>query len=172
MAGGSQVSRDKSMGDLGWEAVWFTGHSLLACITLLFVVVLMSAFHPAAEDTAPMLFAMLLAFTIPACVGFAVANLTRNIIGRYVWISGLLLFVAACVWVINLPTGPGLCAECGPGHLIERIWRTFFAFQNGSGLLSGEGILIGCWTPLALIGYAVGSKLGLDHSTHSSTDLG
>lgn len=162
MADAREVSRDKSMGDLGWEAIWFTGHSLLALITLAFVVALMAFFHPTPEATAPMLFAMLLALVFPLAVGFVVANRTRNMIGRYVWVTALVLFVAACVWVINLPTGPGLCATCGPGHLPERIWRTFFAFNNGSGLLDGEGILIGCWMPLALIGYAIGSRLGLD----------
>ena len=71
----------------------------------------------------------------------------------------LTAIAAACVWVIDLPTGPGLCETCGT---IERLWRTFFSIDNGSGLLAGEGLLVGAWLPLSMIGYAVGAAFGLD----------
>ena len=61
--------------------------------------------------------------------------------------------------MIDLPTGPGLCETCGT---IERLWRTFFSIDNGSGLLAGEGLLVGAWLPLSMIGYAVGAAFGLD----------
>lgn len=154
-------SPNKSMGDLGREAFWFALHSLIAIAALLLLTVAMAAFHPNATAAGPMLFATLLAFLVPAAIGFVVALKTRSHVARYIWISGLLVFAAACVDVIDLPTGPGRCAECGPDHLILRIWRTFFDFGNGSGLMGGQGVLIGCWIPIALVGYAIGARFAL-----------
>ena len=45
----------------------------------------------------------------------------------YTWISGLVIFSIVCVWVLDLPTGPGLCENCGA---LEKIWRTFFTFSR------------------------------------------
>ncbi|MES2391729.1 MAG: hypothetical protein V4555_08815 [Acidobacteriota bacterium] len=157
----SANTQSKTPGDLGREALWFALHSFIAVAALFVLAITMTAFHPDATATGPMLFATLLAFVIPAAVGFAIALKTRNHVARYIWISGLLVFVAACVQVIDLPTGPGRCAECGPDHLILRIWRTFFDFSNGSGLMGGQGVLIGFWIPVALIGYCVGARLAL-----------
>ena len=90
---------------------------------------------------------------------FLIAKLGGNEIARYVWITALLIFSAVCVWVLDLPTGNGLCEGCGA---IDKLWRTFFSFSNGSGLMDGQGIAVGLWTPLALIGYAIGARFGLD----------
>lgn len=61
------------------------------------------------------------------------------------------------VWVLDLPTGPGLCEACGAG---EKIWRTLFSVTNGSGLLGEDGLLLGAWAPLSMMGYAVGAAIG------------
>jgi len=76
-----------------------------------------------------------------------------------VWISGLLTFCIVCVWVLDLPTGPGLCENCGA---VEKLYRTFFDIDHGSGLMAGDGLLVGTWIPLSMIGYAIGAKIGLD----------
>lgn len=156
------VPEDKSMGDLGREALWFTAHTLIAVVVLLIVIVAMAFFRPDPNATGPKLVAMALSLLVPMIVAFLITRQTRNQIGPYVWISALIVFVAACVWVIDLQTGPGLCQQCGPGHLMERIWRTFFSIDNGSGLLGGQGVVVGCWLPLSLVGYAIGSRLGLE----------
>jgi len=150
-----EVSQGKSIGDLGREAVWFAAHTILAILTLFAIVAVMWMFHPDPDATSPKLLATALALLIPMVVGFLITKVTSNDIGRYVWISGLLIFAIVCVWVIDLPTGPGLCEHC---TLMERLWRTFFEFQHGSGLMSGDGVLIGTWIPLSLFGYAIGSK--------------
>jgi len=64
-----------------------------------------------------------------------------------------------CVWVLGLPTGNGLCENCGP---VEKLWRTFFTFDHGSGLMGGDGVLVGAWIPLSMISYAIGAKLALE----------
>jgi len=91
-------------------------------------------------------------------VGFLITKMTGNEIARYVWITGLLLFAAVCVWTLDLPTGNGLCEGCGP---IDKLWRTFFSVSNGSGLMAGQGIMVGTWAPLSLVFYAIGSSFGL-----------
>jgi hypothetical protein len=60
------------------------------------------------------------------------------------------------VYTLDLPTGNGLCNGCGA---VDKLWRTFFTIENNSGLLGGDGILIGTWIPLSMIGYAIGAKI-------------
>ncbi len=71
------------------------------------------------------------------------------------------MFSVVCVWVLDLPTGPGLCEKCDSGHLLERLIRTFFDIKHGSGLMGGDGLLVGTWIPLSMIGYAIGAKFGI-----------
>ncbi len=153
-----EVSQGKSTGDLGREAVWFTAHTLFAIFTLLAIVAVMWMFHIDQDAVPPKMLATVLALFVPMVVGFLITKVTTNDIGRYVWIAGLLIFAILCVVVIDRPTGPGLCEHC---TLVERLMRTFFSFQNGSGLLGGDGPLVGLWIPLSLFGYAGGSKLAL-----------
>ena len=154
-----EITRDKSVGELGREAVWFFTHTVLAVLVLALVLGCMSLAHPDSEASAPKLLATVLALFVPMVAGFLLARLHRNEIARYVWISGLLLFSVICVFVLDLPTGNGLCEHCGA---IEKLWRTFFSIDRGSGLMGGDGLLIGAWLPLSMIGYAVGSQFGLE----------
>ena len=153
-----EVSQGKSTGDLGREAAWFAAHTLFAILTLFALIAVMWMFHPNPDSSTPKLLATLLALVVPLVVGFLITKVTVNDIGSYVWIFGLIIFAVACVWVIDLPTGPGLCEHC---TLVERLWRTFFDFQHGSGLMGGDGPLVGAWIPLSLFGYAIGSKFAL-----------
>ncbi len=149
------ISRDKSVGDLGREAFWFLTHTLLAVALLAAVVGGMTFMHPDPEASAPKMLATLLAFFVPMVGGFLISRLQKNDVSQYVWISGLLLFSVVCVWVLDLPTGPGLCEKCG---LVERLYRTFFFIDGNSGLMGGDGLLIGAWLPLSMIGYATGAR--------------
>ncbi len=153
------ISKDKSVGDLGREAFWFTTHTVLALTVLAAVVGVMSFMHPDPDSTSPKMLATLLAFFVPMLGGLVISNVQKNDVARKIWISGLLLFSVVCVWVLDLPTGPGLCEKCG---LVERLYRTFFFINGNSGLMGGDGILIGAWMPLSMIGYAVGSRFAPD----------
>ena len=153
------TTQGKSLRDLGREAFWFITHTVVAVIVLAMVLAGMTFAHPDPEATTPKVLGTLLAFIVPLIVGFLIARTQQNDIARYVWISGLLLFSVVCVWVLDLPTGPGLCESCGA---VEKLWRTFFDINHGSGLMGGDGLLIGTWLPLCMIGYAVGASIGLD----------
>jgi hypothetical protein len=152
------ISQDKTIGDLTREASWFLAHTLIAVIFLAIAVGIISLNDPDPDSSMPKLLGTVLALLFPMIGSFLLARIHHNNVAGYVWISGLVLFSIACVWVIGLPIGRGLCETCGP---IEKLWRTFFTFSHGSGLMNGDGLLVGAWTPLSMIGYAIGAKLAL-----------
>lgn len=152
-------ARDKTVGELGREALWFLTHTTIAVAVLALVIGVMSVLHPDPESMTPKLAGTVLAFVLPMVGGFVMARGQRNSLARYTWISGLLLFSVVCVWVLDLPTGNGLCEHCGA---VEKLWRTFFDIGHGSGLMGGDGLLLGTWVPLSMIGYAVGAMFGHD----------
>src|ERR1700722_49857 len=152
------ISQGKSIGDLGREAFWFLTHSGLAFVFLVLTVGVIPGPHPDPDAIGPKLLGTVLAFFVPMVGGFLIARSQQNDIAKYVWISGLVIFSIVCVWVLDLPTGNGLCESCGA---IEKLWRTFFTFSHGSRLMGGDGLLVGTWIPLSMIGYAIGAKLAL-----------
>lgn len=153
------ITQGKSLAELGSEAFWFLTHTLLAilCLALAIGGITMIS-HPDAEAIEPKLLGTVLAFIVPAVGGHVIAKMQQNIVARYVWISGLVFFSIVCVWVLDLPTGAGLCEKCGA---LEKLWRTFFDIQHGSGLMAGDGLLFGTWVPLAMISYAIGASFAL-----------
>jgi hypothetical protein len=159
MAIKQDITQGKSLGDLGSEAFWFLTHTILAVILLIGMLAAVWMTHPDPDSATPKVVGTALAFLVPMIGGFIVAKMQQNEIARYTWISGLLFFSVICVRVLDLPTGNGLCENCGA---VEKLWRTFFDIGNGSGLMGGDGLLIGTWTPLAMIGYSVGAWFGLE----------
>lgn len=158
------ITQGKSIRELGLEAFWFLTHSGLAFVILVLVIAVITLTHPDPDAIEPKLLGTVLAFLVPMIGGFLIARSQQNDIAGYVWISGLVVFAVVCVWVLDLPTGNGLCENCGA---VEKLWRTFFDIRHGSGLTAGDGLLIGTWIPLCMIGYAVGARFGL----HSGTDI-
>ena len=152
-------SRNKSLAELLREAIWFCLHTLLAVALLALVLAAMWMSHPDPDALRPKLLGTALALLIPLICGFLFAQMYQNRVARYVWISGLLIFSVVCVWVLDLPTGNGLCEKCGA---VEKLWRTFFAINNGCGLMAGDGLFIGTWLPLSMIGYSLGARFGLE----------
>jgi hypothetical protein len=152
------ISHD-NMGDVGREAAWFLTHTLIALLLLAIVIGVISLNHPDPDSSAPKQLATVLALLVPMVGSFLLARIHHNNVAGYVWLSGLAIFSVVCVWVLDLPTGTGLCEACGAG---EKLWRTFFTFTHGSGLMGGDGLLVGAWIPLSMIGYAIGAKLALN----------
>jgi hypothetical protein len=150
--------QSKSLRDLGMEAFWFVLHTVLALVALIAMVGVMTLTKPNPDAVEPKMIATALAFVVPLGFGVLIAKWTKNDIARYVWISGLLFFSSVCVWVLDLPTGAGLCEHCGA---VDKLWRTFFDISHGSGLMGGDGLAVGVWIPLSMFGYAVGAGLAL-----------
>ena len=149
----------KSVGDLGREAMWFALHTLIAIAILAVVVTIMYFMQLDQDASGPKLVGLGLACLVPMIGGFFIAKIQGESVAGYIWISGLLLFSVVCVWVLDLPTGPGLCEKCGA---ISKLTRTFFEINNGSGLMGGDGFLVGCLLPISIIGYSMGAKLAIN----------
>jgi hypothetical protein len=158
MAYERDISQDKTPGDLAREALLFLTHTFVALALLAIVIGVMSLNHPDPDSSSPKQLGTILALLAPMVGGFLLARIHHNNIAGYTWISGLVIFSIVCVWVLDLPTGNGLCENCGA---VEKLWRTFFTFNRGSGLIGGDGLLIGTWIPLSMIGYAIGASLAL-----------
>ena len=62
------------------------------------------------------------------------------------------------LWIVDLPTRPNECFQCG---LTEKLTRTFFSIPSPSGLIDDDGPFIGTWPTAALVGYSIGSVLAL-----------
>ena len=152
-------TQGKTAVQLGRDALWYSVHTLLPVLILAVVVFAISLTRPDIDQNNPKLLGTALALLVPMIGGFAIAKGQQNPIAGYVWISGILFFTLVCVWVLDLPTGNGLCENC---FALEKLRRTFFDIDHGSGLLGGDGLLIGTWIPLSMIGYAIGARFGLD----------
>ena len=153
------VSHGKTAGDLGREALWFTLHTIFAVLTLLVIVILFWIAHTDPDAANPKYLATILAFFVPMVAGFIINRVRQDKTAKYIWISAVLIFSIVCVWVLDLPTGNGLCEHC---LAVEKLYRTFFDINHGSGLMGGDGLLVGTWMPLSMIGYAIGAKFSLD----------
>jgi hypothetical protein len=151
-------SADKTAGELGWEALRFALHTAAAVAVLAALVFGFAMMHPDPDAMAPKVLCTVLTLLLSMLGGLAVAWWRRDPVAKHTWISGLLLFSVMCVWVLDLPTGHGLCENC---QAFEKLYRTFFDISHGSGLMGGDGLLLGTWAPLAMIGYAIGARVGL-----------
>jgi hypothetical protein len=156
MVNESDIPQANVTGSLAREAVMFFVHTLVAAIFLAVAIGALSLNNPDPDSPMPKLLGTVLAFLVPLIASFLLGRVYRSEVAGRIWVSGLILFLIACVAAFNLPTGPGLCESCGT---TEKLWRTFFTFNNGSGLMGGDGLLIGAWIPLSMFGYAIGAKL-------------
>ena len=154
-----EIRGNKSLNDLSREALWFALHTVIAVLVLFLVVAAIALLHADPESSTPKILCTGLAFLVPLAVGAIASRIHPDNVSAYVWISGLLMFLVTCVYVLDLPTGNGLCDGC-VNRPLEKLWRTFFSISNNSGLMAGDGIFVGTWIPLAMIGYAVGARLG------------
>lgn len=138
------------------QAVWFGIHmvtSLVAWGLLMLAITLI--FHPPFVPPAVIL---ALSFIFPMLVAFLGAKLRPSETATLTWMAGLIWFMAWGLYVLDLPTGPTACYHCGA---TQKLWLTFFSLKEDSGLLDGQGRFLATWPAVAMIGYAIGAKLGL-----------
>ncbi len=152
-----EIRGNKSTSDLMHEAGWFLLHTVIAVVLLILVIAAFTLTHPDEEASLPKLLCTLAVFLVLMVGGFIAARLQPDTVAGHIWISGMITFAIVCVYVLDLPTGAGLCDGCGA---VDKLWRTFFSIDRNSGLMGGDGILVGTWVPLSMIGYAVGARVG------------
>jgi hypothetical protein len=159
MSGIGEQTGGKSPGELAAEAIWFFAHTIISLVVYVALLVGIQMAHPRSVS---MLLATALAFVVPGVAGYIISLIWPNVIARYVWIFGLIYFSIVCVYVLDLPTGPGLCEHCGA---LSKLYLTLITFNHPSGLLYGSGNAFGTWPALANIGYALGARFGLKSSS-------
>ena len=152
-----EIRGNKTTNELVREAGAFFLHTLLAVVLMALVIGGFTLLHPDADAALPKLLCTLAVFLVAMTGGFLAARAQPGTVAGHIWISGMIAFAIVCVYVLDLPTGAGLCDGCGA---VDKLWRTFFSIDRNSGLMGGDGILVGTWVPLSMIGYAVGAKVG------------
>jgi hypothetical protein len=150
----------KPMGRIVAEIIRFFVHSFIPILIVAGFFLGTSDLHLSVPI--PELVCAAFAFVVPALFGVVIALIWKDRVAMYVWIMGLLWFSIISVFVLDMPTGPGLCEHCGAG---QKLWLTFFDMTQDSGLMNNNGRLVGTWPTLSLIGYSLGARLVLKDRT-------
>ena len=145
-----ETSRSKFAG----QALSFLLHTLLALASWIALMLLGYAINPSGVPQSAI---FLLSLGVPLAVGLFVARIYPSETATLVWLLGLIWFLIACLWVLDLPTGLNQCFQC---DATEKLARTFFSLPGPSGLIDNDGPFLGTWPAAALFGYSIGAKLG------------
>jgi hypothetical protein len=136
------------------QAIWFLLHTLFSLLAWGAMMAAISAFHP--DSVAPIV-TLWLSLGVPLVAGFIAVRIRQSDVATLVWLAGLVWFMIVGLWILDMPTGPGACYHCGAS---EKLWFTFFSLHQDSGMIDGQGRFLGTWPATAMIGYAIGARLG------------
>jgi uncharacterized membrane protein YhaH (DUF805 family) len=139
---------------LSRQALWFFIHVVLALAAWFGLMLAGYAVNPTGVPQWAILLASLV---VPLLIGLIVARLHSDDMGTTVWLLGLIWMMIVSLWILDMPTGPGQCFQCGA---TEKLTRTFFCIPRPSGLIDDDGPFIGTWPSAALIGYSIGAWFG------------
>jgi hypothetical protein len=146
---------ESSASKLTRQAISFFVHTALALGSWLALMLVGYALNP---PNVPQPLILLLSAVIPLAVGFVVTRFRQDDMATVVWLVGLVWLMILALWIVDLPTRPNECFQCG---LTEKLTRTFFSLPSPSGLIDDDGPFIGTWPAAALVGYSIGSVLAL-----------
>jgi hypothetical protein len=149
-SGEEQVSSN-----LAQQALWFFIHTVVAIASWLALMWMGYLLNPAAI---PQTMILGLSIGVPLVVGSIVTRFRQDDMAPLVWLVGLIWLLIVSLWVLDMPTGPNACFQCGA---TEKLARTFFSIPRPSGLIDNDGPFLGTWPAAALLGYAIGAKLAL-----------
>jgi len=151
----SDEEEEESESKLSQQAVWFFIHTLLALGAWVALMLAGYALNPVGV---PQVAILALSIAVPLIVGLIVTRIRQDEMATAVWLLGLIWILIVSLWILDMPTGPNACFQCGA---MEKITRTFFSLPSPSGLIDNDGPFLGTWPAAALVGYSIGAKLGL-----------
>ena len=101
---------------------------------------------------------LLLSMLVPLLVGNMITRVKPDEMASHIWLAGLVWLLLISLWILDMPTGPNACFECGA---TEKLTRTLFSLPRPSGLIDNNGPFFGTWPAAALAGYSIGARLAL-----------
>ena len=149
------TDEDDGTDKLSQQAVSFALHTFLAVGAWILLMLAGYAINPVSVSQ---IIVLLLSIGVPMLVGNVVARFRRDEMATHVWLVGLIWLLILSLWVLDMPTGPNACFQCGA---TEKLTRTFFSLPRPSGLIDDNGPFFGTWPAAALLGYSIGSRLAL-----------
>jgi hypothetical protein len=135
--------------------VRFFVHLGLAIGSWLAVMMLGYAFNP---PSVPQFVILLMSIFVPLLVGYGFMRVRPDDSAKLVWLIGLIWLLIVSLWILDMPTGPNACDQC---DATGKLTRTLFSWPSPSGLIDNDGPFVATWPAAALIGYAIGARLGL-----------
>jgi hypothetical protein len=146
---------DRTNSRLIQQAVSFFLHTALALGSWL---ALMLAGYVLNPPNFPQPMILLLSLCVPLAVGFLVTRFRQDEMATVVWLLGLIWLMIVALWIVDMPTRPNQCFQCG---ITEKLSRTFFSLPSPSGLIDDDGPFIATWPAAALVGYSIGAMFAL-----------
>jgi hypothetical protein len=149
------TDEDEQSSRLSGQALSFFMHTALALGSWLALMLIGYVLNPPAISQTIIL---ILSLLVPLVVGHLVTRVRQDNMATSVWLVGLILVLILSLWILDMPTGPNQCFQCGA---TEKLTRTFFSLPRPSGLIDNDGPFFGTWPAAALIGYSIGARLAL-----------
>ncbi len=150
-----ETDEEDSASKFVWQAVWFFIHVILALGSWMALMLVGYAINPTGV---PQWFILLLSIAVPLIAGLVIARIHPDDMAPAVWLLGLIWLLIISLWILDMPTGPNQCYQCGA---TEKLTRTFLSMPRPSGLIDDDGPFLGTWPAAALVGYSVGAWLAL-----------
>lgn len=144
---------DDGSDKLSRQAISFFLHIMVALCAWLAMMLAGYAIDPASASQSVVL---LLSILVPLIVGNVVARIKPDEMARHIWLAGLIWMLIVSLWILDMPTGPNACFECGA---TEKLTRTLFSLPRPSGLIDNNGPFFGTWPAASLFGYSIGARL-------------
>lgn len=115
------TDEDDGTDRLSQQAINFALHTLLAVGAWMLVMLAGYALNP---PTVPQGIVLVLSIVVPMLAGNIVSRFRRDEMAIHVWLVGLIWLLIMSLWVLDMPTGPNACYQCGA---TEKLLRTFFS---------------------------------------------
>ncbi len=147
--------QDQQDSTLARQGLRFLLHTFLALSSWIALMLIGYAVNPVGV---PQWVILLLSMAVPLAVGLIVTKIRPDEMATVVWLVGFIWAMIIGLWILDMPTGPNQCFQCGA---TEKLTRTFFSLPSPSGLIDDDGPLLGTWPAAALVGYSIGAWLGL-----------
>ena len=140
---------------LSQQAISFFLHILFALGAWMGMMILGYAIDPRSANQTIVL---LLSILVPLIFGNLIVRFKPDEMAGHIWLAGLIWMLIVSLWILDMPTGPNACFECGA---TEKLTRTLLSFPRPSGLIDNNGPFFGTWPAAALLGYSIGARLVL-----------